>query len=464
MRQHIAITGMALTLLSACAGIDESNLKLYPSKVYLSSENLIYNDLYDFGDKEWKDTLHINKSGYYDTEANVSMKYDAKLLDTYMETHTPEYTLKVLPENAAKFASTTISMNPSQTLASNVLDFDMNVVREVLKKETDPEVRYVYPVKLDLPEGTAKLNEEKSYVLVGVNLLQPVAQFAAKGTTLSQKVDLFRNPDPEAVKIPLKVTVPFENKKFDLNFTYVTGKQELVNEYNTQYGTDYTLLPEDVYTKPTLSMKAGENSASAEMEVDVKKLPKLIGGGGFILPIEITGTGNETVSMEKDAVCYLTVTELAKYTGNWKVKIEQGESNVGGTTPGSTLDTYLFNYKDAKKYRSSSLPASFFSAIETDPTLKNIKDELIVCSGWSGTMFENASPCVWISNEPYDNTGKKKVEIIYDMIINQANRSSNNKSWYDPKTNQLHLDYEGNTWGAYRYCRTYSGQTISDSY
>ena len=41
-----------------------------------------------------------------------------------------------------------------------------------------------------------------------------------------------------------------------------------------------------------------------------------------------------------------------------------------------------------------------------------LDDEAILCPGWSGTMFEQCSPIIKITEEDYDNSGKKKVDVL----------------------------------------------------
>lgn len=470
--KYCLLAGWSLWGFVSCGEIDETNLKEYLAQVYLSSERYVPNDVYDLGETTYDYAIYFNKSGYYDTSTEVELTYDASMLDKYMETNTPSYTLKVLPEAAASFGSPRMSLDASQTLGKCALQFDINALRHIQDAEVESNVRYVYPICIEVPQdGTALVNESKSYALVNVWVLEPVATLHGKGGLTVQKVDLFRHPDTSDATVSLVMTLPFENKDFQLNFSY-SVKPELVDAYNLLYGTDYELIPESSCTLPPLSLEPGQNQATANIVVDVAGLPRMVGGGTYMLPIEVTGSGNDFIPVESGAICYLCIQQVAKYTGQWTLAIGSTESGVS-TTPGTSLTSQLFSFADGKIYKpfqiSGGTEGDFYKVMENDASLDGVRKELIICSGWAGTMFEQASPVVYVTNEDYGN-GLKKVEVISGMAggmtYDPARGVTDNSSWYNPATNELHLEYSGTSpWGSwYKFDRTYSSQVVLENY
>ena len=208
-----------------------------------------------------------------------------------------------------------------------------------------------------------------------------------------------------------------------------------------------------IYTIPTLKIESDEQVCLANITVKFTDLSTAIGGREYMLPVRITNSGNDNIPIQEDAVCYFRIKLVAKWSGFWKNTIHADEYGLS-TTPDNQYDIYLYSRADALKEIKDWSVLTALSKI-TD-------EEAIVCPGWSGTMIEQCSPIIKITNEDAGN-GKLKVEILaswaYEVAAELTTTTSNNKSTYNPQTNEIHLDYTGSfSWGDFRFQRTFSGQ------
>lgn len=451
--KYLLLSALSLAALVSCnEGIDETYLKETPSKVYLSTSGYVTKSIYDFGEETQIFDLYVNKSGYVDLSTNVIFSYDESVVSEYLET-TPDDELVVLPASVGTFSETTVPMSAGQTLAKTSLTFNMNEVRSLIADASSG--KYVFPVRISVPEGGVEINTDKDYLLMQVDLINPVANL--KGTSIDVQADLFRNPDITSVTIPLEIDLPFENDDYSFSFKYEVA-QDLVADYNERNMTNYELLPE-CYVMSDLKIEAGDNKGVANIKVDLSVLPKYVGGKTYLLPIRVTDSGNEMIPIEENAVCYAKVKLIAQFTGAWSNTISAGESGLSATA-GTTYETFLYSRADALENLTD---ATILAALEV------ITDEAaIVCPGWAGTMFEQCSPIIKITDLDAGN-GKKKVEILAGWAREgagwEAVTTANNKSTYDPEKNEIYLDYTGAfSWGDYHIQRTYSNQVILESY
>lgn len=437
------------SLLVSCEDIDESNLKLYPSKLYLGVSGYNLKEVYDLGENELVWDVYVSKSGYYDNAAEVELMYDPTVLTEYQEATQNGLEYQVLPENTGVLGKKKLSMEAKTTLAGTQLTLNMDALRAIIPH--DQEVKYVYPVRIKSATEGIGVNENKDYLLLAVQLFTPQANLRGKGGLVEADCDPFRGTNMDKIIVPLTMDLPFDNKDMDLTFTY-EADPDLLDLYNQTYGTDFELLP-DCYTSPELKIKAGEVSGTAEIEVNPTDLLVALEGKSYLLPIRITGCSNSSVRIQDGAVTYLKVSTKAKWTGTWTETILDGESGIS-TNAGSVLTVKLYTRQAVLTNGiGDNNCQSMMSGFITD-------DEAILCPGWSGTMFEQCSPIIKITDEDLGN-GRKKVDILagwFGDIWDWGGKPvSNNNSWYDPVTLTLHLEFSGAySWGDYTMKREFS--------
>jgi hypothetical protein len=446
-----------LSLLAAAAGacnegIDTGALENTPSKIYLATSGLVTWSILDFGEDAKTIDISVNKSGYVNRPAAVSLAHDPSAVEDYASTNPGE--LVILPASVATFAANRVNMSGDETLAGVTLSLDLRQARPILA--ADPGARHVFPVRVTVdPADTARgvsVNERMDYLLLAVELLSPKALLANNGGLLEATVDRFREPSVTEVNVPLSISLPFENDAYSFDFALAVDPAA-VAAYNDRNGTAFETLPEGCYTLPALAMGPGDNACSGNVRVSVAALPPLVGGRTYLLPVRVTDSGNESIPVEENAICYVKVKLAARWSGAWKNTIHAAESGLS-TSPGYTYDTYLYSRADA---------LALFTDFTIVGALDVITDEAaIVCPGWAGTMFEQCSPIIKVTDIDAGG-GKKVVEILAGWAREGAGwepvTTGNNQSTYDPARNEIYLDYTGEFgWGSYRIQRTYSDQ------
>ena len=340
MKIKYLILCFVASLLASCGEIDESNLKLYPSKLYLGVSGYNLQEIYDLGEESLVWDVYVDKSGYYDNAAEVELSYDPTVLTDYQELTQEGLDFEVLPEHVGTLGQKRLSLAADATLGGTQLTFDMTTLRTLIPK--DEEVKYVYPVRIkSLTEGV-EVNTDKDYLLLAIQLNTPQANLRGKGSLIEADCDPWRGTNMDKIIVPLIMDLPFDNESMELTFDY-EADPALLDSYNQLYGTNYELLPE-CYTTPELKIKAGEVSGTAEMEVDPVQLAGETGydleGKSYMLPIRITGCDNPSVKIQAGAVTYVKVATKAKWTGTWTETILEGESGIS-TTAGSVLSVML---------------------------------------------------------------------------------------------------------------------------
>lgn len=440
---------ITVCLCIACdGGIDKTALETTPSKVYLSKSGMITYQLFDFGDEQVSYDIYINKGGYEDREAEVTLTYDTSLLERSGEDLA--YT-KAYPETAFNFTENKVQLNGDQTLAKTSITINMNEVRSIVSQE--PDITHVIPIQLQITETPdVIINDTKDYMLLNLEIVSPVVQFAYKGLTIDNTFNPFTQTDVKTLSLPVELTLPFVNDDYDFTFT-ISANQELVDEYNEIHGTDYLIVPEESYTIPTMEIKAGVDNIAENINVNLDKLPVANSGQYYLLPIMISESGNEEIPIEENAICYFRIKQLSKWTGNWLNTIQTEETGIA-TAPGAAYQTMLYSRMDALE---SLTDATILSALG-----KITDKDAIICPGWAGTMFEQCSPIIKITDQPAEN-GKMKIEILAGWAGEAAaghNTVTDNNSTYDPLTNEIYLDYKGQyDWGSFHVQRIYHNYT-----
>lgn len=441
-----------LLLISSFAcendGINQENLEQVQSKVYLSKTGEVAYSTFDFGESELTYDVYVNKSGYLDQEVDVYFETDASILESAgLDT---EYT-KAYPASVYSFDSDMIHMNPEETISKNTIHIDLNEIRNLHAE--NPQWNYIIPIKIATQENSlVQVNEAKNYLLLSIDLIVPSVELVNKGSVTDFSFDPFSGETENKLLLPIEINVPFANTEFDFNFVSEVDAA-LLAAYNEKYGTDYEMLPEGSYTIPELSMSAGEDSKKFNITVSVDALDVVNGGKYYLLPVRLVSSGNDQVPVEDEAVCYFRIKQASKWTGRWDNTIGAGETGLS-TTPGTTYNTALYSRIDAlENFTESTIVAAFNNITDNDA---------ILCPGWAGTMFEQCSPIIKITDQDAGN-GKKVVEILAGWAREGAGwepvTTADNKSTYDPVTNEIYLDYTGKySWGDYHIQRTYSNQ------
>ena len=332
------------------------------------------NTILDMGNDFCDYEIYLNKSGYVDREAKIELKYEADLIDSIFD---DKDDIIVLPQSCIILNDELIIMKDAQSFCKTEFKFCINEIKKI--QNDNPGKQLLLPVKLYLHNDNNEivLSEGKDYIIFDLSITEPFAELKNKGSVIPISIDRFRNPGIENVAFPIEINLPFENSKYEFEFSYKVDPL-LLDEYNEKFGTSYELLPSG-YVLPTLKIEAEEQSCKGNIIINCAEFPLSVGGTEYLLPIVITDSGNELIPMQEGSVCYFLIKFKSKWSGSWKNMVHDGESGVS-TTPGTVYDTYLYSRKDALEQIKDYTVVTAFSIIQDE--------DAILCPGWAGTMFE----------------------------------------------------------------------------
>jgi Domain of unknown function (DUF1735) len=450
--KYLSIIWLFLVCVACNSGIDKESLEQTPSKIYFSKNGLVVQSVFDFGEAEIVYDLYINKSGYLDRGANIVLSYDPSILE---ESGVDQETTKPFPSSVISFENERMEMEENQTLMKNSLIINLNDVRTLLTQ--NPSISYVIPIRLTVSEtNNVVVNNQKNSLLLELNLINPIVTLKNKGMLSEYFFNPFKNPETKELSLPIELSLPFENTVYDFAFTSLIDPT-LVDAFNEKEGTNYEILPKGSYLIPEMKIRAGEDNINANITVLINNLPISKGGSNYLLPVKVTNSGNPDIAIEEDAIVYYKIKQVSKWTGKWDNTIHSGETGLS-TTSGTTHSTALYSRGDAlEKFTESTIVNALAKITDNDA---------IVCPGWNGTMFEQCSPIIKVTDEDAGD-GKKKIEILATWAGGAvgigSNVVTNNKSTYDPIKNVIYLDYEGEySWGAFHIKRSFSNQILSE--
>jgi hypothetical protein len=445
MKTQYLIIYFATFLLASCAGIDESNLKLYPSKLYLGVSGYNLKELYDLGEDKLTWDIYVSKSGYFDQAAEVELLYDPTILTEYREATQNGLDFEVLPENLGTLELKKLVFAANETLAGTQLIFNMTSLRQNIP--ADEDVRYVYPIRIKSLTENVAVNDNKDYLLLAIQLRTPRANLRGKGGEIEVKCDPFRKINMDKIIIPLIMDLPFDNKDMELSFTYKADPDLLVS-YNQANGTNYELFQGN-YTTPELKIKAGQVSGIAEIEANPSSLQPLRDGSSCLLPIRITGCSNPAIKIQEGSVTYLKITASPQWSVTWTETI--GNETGISTATGNVNTVKLYN-------RQAFIAAGVGDQLAKDAMNAMTDDDAIICPGWGGTYFDQTIIAIKVTDEDYGG-GKKKVELLFGWVgdLWWGTVSTNNNSWFDPATWTIHVEYSGTySWGTFSVNRDFT--------
>ncbi len=447
MKTKNIILCLGAFLLASCGEIDESNMKQYPSKLYMGTNGYKLEEIYDLGGEKLEWPVCVYKSGYFDRVAEVEVVYDPTALTDYQKETFMGTDYEVLPENVGVLGQKKLTLAGDETMARTMLTFDMDALRAVIPKDVD--AKYVYPLRVKKISGEAEVNTDKDYLLLAIQLYTPQAKLRWKGSVVEANCDPWRNTGMDKLTVPLAIDLTFENKDMDLTFEY-GADLSLVEEYNRMNGTNYTGLSADCITSaPELVIRAGETSASIEVEINPANMQPAVEKTYSLLPIRIKGCNNPSLKIQDGAVMYVSVSTKAQWAGSWTMTILPGESGISTSVGGVST---------VKLYTLEGMKNSGLGDDRCQNIVNHVSDPSVIFSpGWGGTFWDQTTQAFKVTDQDAGN-GRKRVEITYGWNGDINNyQVTNNNSWWDPATETLHIEYDGvYDWGNYSVRRNFT--------
>ncbi|GHV40482.1 galactose oxidase [Bacteroidia bacterium] len=291
MKNNILLTGLSIILaLTGLSCSDNTDDNLPDNKVYIvnGGEQGTNVTLYDTGEKDIYN-LHLYRSGKYGNAANVKVKILSQAeVDEYNLAHGTDYV--VLPASVYSLLNTevTYSSKDEDVDKSIQIEFDPATVRTIL--EGNLANNYAIPVQID--NASVDVNTENNIAFVRPSVKDPLVYMGLTGFA-----SYFYKPGDEvqSISMDFPVNVDFKNL-WDITCD-ITANQDVLDEYNNDEGTFYTLLPAASYTLDNqVVIMNGKKKAVAKLNVDGTKLTY----GNYCLPVVLNSVSKFEVDATRD--------------------------------------------------------------------------------------------------------------------------------------------------------------------
>lgn len=314
-------------------------------KVYISKSGTLEQGAYALGTGETKLELWATKSGMNGTSGHVSFVVDPKLLEEYNRTQ--ENVLEILPADCYRMPRTEFDLSDKTPMAPFEVYYDIDKIAE----QYGYGRKYMLPIRLK-SEGLA-VNENKDKVLLILNVMDPEIGFREFGT---KTFDVKRTD--KDYKEQLNIGVDFQNT-IDVTIQVKAGNQKLVEDYNSQNGTNYLLLPATCYVVSNENPVLAKNETEVGIECIIKS--QKIPGGKYLLPIELVSATPYNVANGNRVYYYIfnNVSEWwssEKDKADWKILNVSSYHSDGSQHPAKIIDGntsngyWTVNYSDKSLY------------------------------------------------------------------------------------------------------------------
>lgn len=223
-------------------------------------------------------SVTIQKGGHSEgRDAVIELRaMDQAEFDEYRAEAGTPYTL--LPSDCFSFTqegqttSTQIQMSADETYKIVEVYINASAFGQYMENYDASLYRPVLPIVLQSSDATVNTDSYETFILP--SYVEPGLEFKQNG---------LRSYDLTNGKMTATVTLPIENK-WDITFTVGVDK-DLLDKYNRENETDYTLIPESAYSglQTSYSMPAGTSSVEISLNIDPSKMDL-----NDALPLKIT--------------------------------------------------------------------------------------------------------------------------------------------------------------------------------
>jgi len=277
------ISFVILTLLLAVSCADNRLNDMADEKVYLSypvdetDPDFLKIDIFDFGTYQFN--LGVYKSGYGLKSGKVTISVDEQVLNDYNLENGTVYEILPSPYYQLPEANRVITTETARIYMP--IEFNTDEIAKL-----NNLYKYVIPVKLTA-DGIA-VSAEKQTLIISPNLQTPYIMFDA--SDLSTEVNL-GSASADEISYMAGIHTNYPNQ-WDLTYRIVADAS-LVAQYNTDNGTDFTLLPSNGYELFPDEWTLASNVSSKSISYQILKKNLKDGSGkylfdNYLLPLRIS--------------------------------------------------------------------------------------------------------------------------------------------------------------------------------
>ncbi|MCL3781839.1 DUF1735 domain-containing protein [Prolixibacteraceae bacterium JC049] len=280
-----------LLVFVSCEDNRDEFLSDYNTIVYFLRSGELPIKVYDMGeDTNYKVT--VGKGG---SDLKTSSSCDVEVMSTealatYNTENGKQYVL--LPQNCYQFEKQTVDLTQNSPYK------ELNVALKTDLIVGLPEVEGKYVLPIGLQNGSDSINTSKKYAFIVPNILTPKVFFPKK---IHDDV-VFTAESEAQIKFEVPVEIP-SDLVISADFTATLAiDEQLVNEYNQQFGTSYKLLPASAYAmNKDIAIKTETTSGATEVVITRTDLKF----GNYILPLRIANSSKEQIKIDQEKATYM---------------------------------------------------------------------------------------------------------------------------------------------------------------
>ncbi|MCI7141287.1 DUF1735 domain-containing protein [Alistipes sp.] len=274
----------------------------------------------------------VVKNGKGLSSTTVRLEASESALAAYNTANETNYV--ALPENCYTFETKQLSFSKDDIRKFATITWDMSAVAAL-----DPDTDYVIPVQLVSSASDVPVSEDRSLMLLNLQLADVSMALLESGTTSIQNGAFVYNGN-------VSLSVPVSTMDVEVKYTVDTDPA-LVEAYNAANGTSFEVASEGFASMSAASsvIKAGETTAPFGCQLNLNELTSSIDklDNGVLVPVRITSaTSGVNVATE---VLYIPV-KNGVVKGPWTLL--EGENLCYGLDPNETAEW-------AKKYTADKL-------------------------------------------------------------------------------------------------------------
>ena len=313
MTKHFKLTSCLLMSLCAVGCMEEVDNDRVAGMLSVGQSGLTTLEVYDLGKKQSLD-ITIYKGGLVDNGGSVTFTVDTELLDSLNIATGASY--KMLPADCYTLEQTNnVPVGGNTRVVVGKLTYDPHAI--YTKSGSFDTQDYVLALRAT-STGTS-MNSERATSIYGFIIKEAIV----KNVTSGGYFVVEKKNDALIHSMNLDITTSFPNE-WDLQITFAAKDEQYVEDYNTENGTEYKLLPTSSYTLPKVNLAKGANCGTAVLTVDGTELAP----GFYMLPISLAGLngqGDVNINIDSKTVTHFTFFNPGIDRSDWTIEANTEE-------------------------------------------------------------------------------------------------------------------------------------------
>lgn len=303
----VSVIGLLLSIIS-CNDSDYQLQNLVPE----DSHKIVYfRDAIDqkvnmsfYADTpQYDDSLVVVKAGS-DPSLTANLTFETMSQNELDENYSiPEgIAYKLLPQDTYAFVDEVMQLGPGET--TKYFRFSVYPSKIFVAMKSNPDVTYVLPIQIKSVADSVNVNKDTYFFVYDVSASSFV-KFAntddVTGTIVYQEVD---------VPIGARFENSTNNNDFSCSMKTADNAQALADNYNSQHGTDYILLPDGSFHLDDFFFNKGTFDATATLHVAREYL---ISDVTYILPVQLNRVSSSEILVDVDNAVKYVIISNPKY-------------------------------------------------------------------------------------------------------------------------------------------------------